>query len=207
MATKQPKKDQAEPPAPASALGALGANTNPTPADVIAALEEDAAGDAVASQAPSAGDTEEYFGRMRASLPAAIVADLDQQSGGETAAVLFAEVCAVYGIDPTPSKREILGYRAYRENLAENTPERVALVTAGGLKIDAPMSAQTEDALRRWYRAFQVDRKTGETVALPLPPDLTLPREAVTGIAATNTHQMPGGYLRSRAADSVRGGR
>jgi hypothetical protein len=68
-------------------------------------------------------------------------------------ALLFAEACYIYGIDPNPEKQptEILGpWKFYPGNpqLTPPVPDRIKFVTAGGTKVVHPMDDDFEDKLR-----------------------------------------------------------
>lgn len=130
-------------------------------------------------------------------------------------AVLFAEACVVYGVNPTigirpieilndPNRPRFVFYRG--DALATPAiPDRVKFVTAGGRKITHPIDYDFERDLRQVFHAFHVDPKSQELVEDPLPADLTLPREAVTGIPVKTEHVYPQGYLRRRAIEAARG--
>ena len=150
-----------------------------------------------------------------ATISAVLIAMLPTDEQALPGAVLFAEACLAYGIDPDPAVRPLevlpgdLGrrWRYYPADEIEGRPAQVKFVTAGGVKIAHPIDADFEQVLRRWLRAYHVDPKTREIVADPLPADLTLPREAVTGRASKTEHRLEGGYLRQLAARAARGER
>lgn len=124
-------------------------------------------------------------------------------------AVLFAEACYIYGIDPNPAKKpvEILGPWKFYEGdtqLTPPVPDRIKVVTAGGTKVVHPMDQDFEDKLRHVLHAYHIDRKTQQRIDDPLPPDLTLPRELVNGIVVKTEHQFKGGYLRARATERAK---
>lgn len=127
-------------------------------------------------------------------------------------AELFAEACICYGVNPDPDVLpiEILPgeagarWKLYAGNRLRGEVDTIAFVTAGGVKVRHPMDEQFEAVLRRWFGLIAQDPKTHEVVILPLPNSLTLPREAVTGIARKVEHVFPKGYLRSRAAAAAR---
>lgn len=155
--------------------------------------------------APPEITEDNYEASLRAMLPAS---DADRPG-----ALLFAEACVVYGINPADDclPQEILGapgarFVFYPGNPRALTPvpDRVKFVTAGGVKVVHPIDADFEEILRRWHRAFHQDPKTQEVIADPLPPDLALPREAVTGVPVKTEHRYPQGYLRRRALDAAR---
>ena len=60
-------------------------------------------------------------------------------------------------------------------------------MTAGGLKFTWPLDEDSVTRLRQWFNAFKI--VNGEKVVLPLPEDLTLPREAVDGVVRSAEHQ------------------
>jgi len=161
-------------------------------------------------QAAAAVTDDNYRDVMRSRVPAAFLAALDQADPDGEAAVLFAEACEVYGINPDPDAREIISEAVFYpgDRLAvPPTPDRVQFVTAGGLKVSQPMTEPFEEQLRRWLKAFRMNKLTGELEPVDLPDDLTLPREAVTGISTRTDHRYEGGYLRSRALASARSAR
>jgi hypothetical protein len=117
----------------------------------------------------------------------------------ELEAELLAEACFVFGINPDPSLRpiELAKHRFDPGDPTGASPvaPSVTLVTAGGLKIRYPVDEDTETRLRNVYHAFKVG-KDGERQVLPLPADLTLPRENVDGVVRSHEHQYRTGYLR-----------
>lgn len=168
--------------------------------------EEEGAGAPAAAEADVTADN--YDATLLEMLPA--------HERTRTGAVLFAEACIVYGIDPDPAKRpiEILHdqaaprFRFYAgdSTLTPPTPDRVRFVTGGGVKVCHPIDEDFDRVLRRWFRTTTIDPRTKEPVEGPLPEDLTLPREAVTGIPQTTDHVYPKGYLRQRAIEAARRG-
>lgn len=164
-----------------------------------------------AAAPPAAVVTEDnYADVMRSRVPASILAALDVADPDGEAAVLFAEACEVYGINPDPDAREVISEVVYYPGdllAVPPTPDRVSFVTAGGLKVSQPMTELFEEQLRRWLKAFRMNKATGELEPTDLPDDLTLPREAVTGISTRVDHRYEGGYLRSRALASARSAR
>jgi hypothetical protein len=139
--------------------------------------------------------------------------DVERDRSG---ALLFAEACVAYGVNPDPGKKPIeilheqnaprFKFYAGDPYLTPPTPDRVKFVTAGGVKIVHPMDLDFEAVLRRWFQAYHQDPRSKEIVEDPLPPDLTLPREAITGIPSKTEHRYPTGYLRQRALEGARKG-
>lgn len=113
---------------------------------------------------------------------------------------LLAEACFVFGINPDPRTKplELAGHRfdAGDPDGTNPTPAYVSIVTAGGRKLRYPIDSDTETILRDVFMAYTIDKATGERKLVPLPPDMTLPREAVTGLSRTGEHQYRSGYLR-----------
>ncbi len=118
----------------------------------------------------------------------------------DVAAQLLAEACYVFGIDPNPKLKplELAKWRfiAGDPDGLPPLPAAVSLVTSGGTKIQYPIDDDTEYRLRVIYNAFVIDKSTNEKKILPLPQDLTLPRQYVDGIVRSNEHQYRTGYLR-----------
>lgn len=116
---------------------------------------------------------------------------------------ILAEACYVFGLNPDPTlkPRELAQYRFDQgdPHAASPVPPYVSLVTAGGLKLRYPIDDDTETRLRTVYNCFRANPRTGEREALPLPPDLTLPREAVDGVVRSSEHQYRTGYLKEGA--------
>jgi len=149
------------------------------------------------------GDVEKL---IEAVMPADVLEKLakDQRKPPSAISVeerrLLAEACYVFGINPDPTlkPREVLSYRfdAGDPNGATPIPPYVSIVTGGGVKIRYPIDDDTEIRLRQVYNCFTVDKKSGERLVLPLPPDLTLPREAADGVVRSSEHQYRTGYLR-----------
>lgn len=209
-AAAPPNQDQASASAPAASTD-QGADQGASSGQAAGA-DQGQAGDQGADQAAELADVtdENYFAVMRARVPKAILDALDQADPDGDAAVLFAEACEVYGINPDPAAREVISEVVYYpgDHLAvPPTPDRVVFVTAGGLKVSQPMTDAFEEQLRRWLKAYRMNRATGELEPTDLPADLTLPREAVTGISTRTEHRYEGGYLRSRALASTRSAR
>lgn len=123
---------------------------------------------------------------------------------------LLFEACDKFGISPYADQDpvELLAWRFYpgSDQPRKVTPDAVVLVTAGGLKIkhwddpDWPMDPDTEERLRRIFQAFHIDPVTKRAVPDPLPDDLRLPVQHVTGEITSTEHQYPGGYLRAGGA-------
>lgn len=136
------------------------------------------------------------------------VDDLVQEASGrkdDAAIDLLLYACERLGVNPskTAKPQELLSWR-WISGQGEG-PDAVSIVTGGGLKVklfedpDWPMDRDTEDRLRRALNLFQVDPKTKDTVALPIPADITLPRQHVDGFpagAARGAHVYKKGYLK-----------
>lgn len=212
MAPKTPKPAAPAPGTAASASGDQGQGDQGQAGDQNQGdqgnQDQGASSDGAAAVAVVTDDN--YADVMRARVPAAILASLDQADPDGEAAVLYAEACEVYGVNPDPEAREVISEVVYYpgDRLAvPPTPDRVQFVTAGGLKISQPMTELFEEQLRRWLRAYRLNKTTGDLEPTDLPDDLTLPREAVTGISTRVDHRFEGGYLRSRALASARSAR
>jgi len=115
-------------------------------------------------------------------------------------AELLAEACYVFGINPDPrvKPRELLAHRFDQgdPNGTPAIPAGVSIVTGGGVKIRYPIDNETEERLRVVYNCYREDPKTHTRVVLPLPENLTLPREQVDGIVRSTEHQYRTGYLK-----------
>lgn len=137
---------------------------------------------------------------VNATLPARVIAALRIN---ERFAGLLAEACYVFGIDPNPAlkPRELMAFRVDEgePDGVPPVPPSVVLVTAGGLKLRYPLDDDSENRLRVVYNAYKVD-KDGNRVVLPLPQDLTLPRESIDGVVRSKDHQYRTGYLREGGA-------
>lgn len=124
---------------------------------------------------------------------------------------LFLDACLTYGVDPseeatpieipTPAGATRPRWVHYPTNprMLNPKPERIAFVTSGGVKLVHPLDEDCERTIRRWLQAFHLDPKTREIVDDPLPADLTLPRQAITGEVLSAKHQYREGYMRARA--------
>lgn len=127
----------------------------------------------------------------------------DTPTGTALPAALEA-LCQRFGINPDPDAGELAGSRIL--DATREAPETVIAVTAGGVKLTAygaeadRFDEGTEVRLRQIFRCFRVDPKTKETIATPLPTDLTLPAPLRTGQATSTAHRYEGGYLRREAA-------
>jgi HAMP domain-containing protein len=117
---------------------------------------------------------------------------------------LIAEACYVFGINPDPAlkPRELAAHRIDQgePDGTPPVPASVVLVTAGGLKIRYPIDDDTDTRLHIVYNAFRVNKDTGDREMLPLPGDLTLPRENVDGIVRAQEHVYRSGYLKEGGA-------
>jgi hypothetical protein len=139
-----------------------------------------------------------------AEAPVKVAPDANGRKDAQ-AVDLLLEACDLFGVNPDPDVRpvELLSWRYYPADRRTDTPAKVVIVTAGGQKLgiwedpDVPLEADTEETLRNIFGAFDVDPVTKAKVPGQLPPDLTLPRTAVTGISDRTDHVYKGGYLRS----------
>lgn len=115
------------------------------------------------------------------------------------------DACERYGVNPDPDIKpiELNKWNYYPEDVVTGVPGYIQMVTGGGIKIrhyddpDWPMDQDTEERLRNVFRSFAIDPDTKLPKPTPLPEDLTLPIEAVTGIPRKEDHRYRGGYLRS----------
>ncbi|MGE0444835.1 MAG: hypothetical protein AB7P99_06360 [Vicinamibacterales bacterium] len=110
-------------------------------------------------------------------------ADLRHQPG----ALLLAEACELYGINPDAEAGELAGWRYYPGNPRAGEAERVVIVTHGGRKLAHPMDEATERVLRDVFGLVVSDRE-GNVLLLPLPDDTALPAEARDGIVRSRSH-------------------
>jgi hypothetical protein len=126
------------------------------------------------------------------------------------AVTLLFEACERFGISPFADQlpQELLSWRFYpgSDDPRKITPDAVVLVTAGGFKLkhwddpDEPMDPDTEERLRRLFGCYEIDPVTQRAIPTPLPADLRLTTEAVTGEILSTDHQYVGGYLREGGA-------
>lgn len=174
------------------------AAADPTPETTAPPPEAAAAAEASASDQGPAQD---------APAPAAAAAPLVlmPEANGRTdreATDLLLEACDRWGVHPGVDQRprELLSWRFYPADPIEGIAAAVVLVTAGGTKLkhfaDGAIDADTDETLRRIFRAFEIDPRTKEARPAALPADQTLPEVAVTGVVTATTHQHRGGYLR-----------
>lgn len=170
------------------------AETAPEPADTPAA------GDGIEPSAPADHQADDLLDQVISDPVSTRIAKDVRRALPEHERRLLAEACYVFGINPDPTlkPRELAAWRYDQgdPDAATPVPAYVSMVTSGGLKIRYPLDEDSEIRLRTVYNCFRVNRKTGEREVLPLPPDLTLPREAVDGIVRTSEHQYRTGYLR-----------
>jgi hypothetical protein len=126
---------------------------------------------------------------------------LPEEYRGRPGADLLGEACLIYGINPDPRARPIElpfnAWRFYPGDRADDQPDRVALATAGGLKLFHPPTDDTLTKLRQVFKLQRTNPKTGDIYFAPLPEDLTLPRSLIDGRVPTSAHVYKGGYLRS----------
>jgi len=116
---------------------------------------------------------------------------------------LLLDACERFNVDPTLERvpRELLKWRYEPANRLTRVPAAVVIVTSGGVKLkhyedpDYPMDQDTEETLARIFGAFAKDADKN-VVRTPLPEDLALPIQAVTGIPQTADHVFRRGYLR-----------
>jgi hypothetical protein len=145
-----------------------------------------------------------------AAAPRRVQLVLMPEANGRTDAAatdLLLEACDKFGVHPGADQRprELLSWRYYPAQPLEDVPAAVVLVTAGGVKLkhfagNAAVDLETEERLRAIFKSFAVDKVTKQMVPQPLPADLTLPGEAVTGHPNTTRHRHEGGYLRRAQA-------
>jgi hypothetical protein len=126
---------------------------------------------------------------------------LPDEYRGRPGAELLGEACLIYGINPDPKVRPVelpfSAWRFYPGDPLDDQPDRVALVTAGGLKLFHPPTDDTLSKLRAAFSLQRTNPKTGEIFYAPLPEDLTLPRSLIDGRVRSDAHVYKGGYLRS----------
>lgn len=163
----------------------------------------DKADDTAPDQAPDQDDKP-----AKAAAPARPkAADLIPEAGKRTddrSIDILLDACDRYGVNPekTARPRELAAWRYYPGEPLDGIPDSIVLVTQGGLKIKHfsdptyPMDPETEERLRNLFRAFKVDPVTKQPMAAPLPDELTLPAEAVTGLVTSDRHVYRRGYLR-----------
>jgi hypothetical protein len=164
--------------------------------------QDQAAVDQASESAAQAEDQDDLVGEID---PNDLVAEITGRQD-EAALDLMLYVCARLGVNPSKSVKpvELLSWRWIGGN--GEGPDAVQVVTAGGLKVklfedpDWPLEAATEQALRKALALFRVDKNTKEVVALPIPADITLPRQHVDGLptgAARASYSYKGGYLKN----------
>lgn len=124
---------------------------------------------------------------------------------------LFVDACLTYGINPSDDAAPVeiptidgvvrprWTHYPTNQRVLNAKPERIVFVTAGGTKVVHPMNEDFERTVRRLLGAFHIDPTTRELVEDPLPADLTLPRQAITGEVLSAKHQYRAGYLRARS--------
>jgi hypothetical protein len=139
------------------------------------------------------------------SEPVSVAELMPEAHGRKDAAAidLLFDACEKFNVNPSAQirPRELASWRYYPAQALEDVPAAVVLVTAGGTKLkyfeaDALKDPDTEERLRAIFRAWSIDPKTKERVPAPLPPDQTLPAEAVIGQVVAQAHRHQGGYLR-----------
>jgi hypothetical protein len=118
---------------------------------------------------------------------------------------LLMAACTLYGIDPDADALPVhlLDWKFYRGDRRRGVPDRILLVTAGGLKIAHPADDDTIDRLRRTFRLYRERKQKDGSVEidiLPMPEDLTLPTTTLTGQVESADHQYQRGYLREGGA-------
>lgn len=172
------------------------------------AKKQPAAEDQTRDQTPDEQDesTQEAPPEPVKPAPAAAL-DLVDEAGKRTDAKsrdLLLEACDIYGINPEvfARPRELAAWRYYAGDRRDGRPDAVVLVTQGGVKIKHfadrthPVDPETEERLRNLFGAWKIDPVTKLQVPGPMPDDLTLPAEAVTGMVTTDRHVYRRGYLR-----------
>jgi hypothetical protein len=125
------------------------------------------------------------------------------------AAELIA-ACDVFGINPNESS-QLLSFRS--EAATEYEGAWSTLVTAGGLKLRCcdgmrrgirSCDAATVERLKHTFGCYTKTPR-GEPVELPLPENLTLPRESVTGYSTSGVQtSYRGTYTRPDSEAEVR---
>jgi hypothetical protein len=119
---------------------------------------------------------------------------------------LLMEACTLYNIDPSDKADpvQLLGWKFYAGDRRRNVPDRITLVTAGGLKIAHPADEDTYERLTHVFRLRREKKqKDGgvEIEILPLPEDLSLPSSHLHGQAETETgRRYQRGYLKEGGA-------
>lgn len=110
-------------------------------------------------------------------------------AAGEHRVPLLLEACARFGIDPDPGAvpRQLLAVAGYGDP-AMFEPDRVVLVTAGGMKLEWPISpgSDCEQTLLTVFQCRRTKVRPGTVEryveVLPLPASLVLPAPMRTGI-------------------------
>jgi len=201
-----------KPPEAAAALDPTPDTSAAAPREAAAAPEEPAAGglssepEPSAPEPPAADPPAPAAQAPVAAAPAGPTLVLMPEANGRTdraATDLLLDACDRWGVHPGVDQRprELLSWKFYPAQPIEGIPAAVVIVTAGGTKLkhfaDARMvDAETDETLRRIFRAYEIDPRTKETRPAPLPLDQTLPETAVTGLVTSTAHQHRGGYLR-----------
>ena len=129
----------------------------------------------------------------------------DEQFTGKRGIELLMEACTLYNINPDKEAEpvQLLGWKFYEGDRRLRRPDRIVLVTAGGLKIAHPADEETVERLQRVFKRIRITKgKDGSetTEILPMPEDLSLPTAHVTGYAETDDHVYTRGYLREGGA-------
>lgn len=175
------------------------------PTDDATAAEDQPRDDPSAPDAETRGDREARAEQELYAFP------IPAEYKGHPGVGLLMDACTLYGIDPSPLRkighpanpRHLLNWKHYPGDLQVGEPERVVIVTAGGLKLSQPANEDTIDTLRRVFHCYRDVNKPGgvvESVIDPLPEDLTLPTTNVTGLVVAKDHVFKEGYLRSGGA-------
>ncbi len=133
---------------------------------------------------------------------------MPESTGNNTdkAKELLLDVCEKYGVHPGVERRprELASWRFYPGDRVEGIPDAVVIVTAGGTKLkhyadpNYPVDPETDEKLHQLFGAFNIDKVTKLATPGPLPKNLTLPDNAVTGQVTTQRHRYVGGYLRRK---------
>lgn len=125
---------------------------------------------------------------------------------GQPGVDLLMEACSLYGINPDKDAPEVhlLNWRFKAGDRRRRVPDRIVLVTAGGLKIAHPADDDTVERLRHVFRCFKENKAKDGSVSieiLDLPEDLTLPTVHLNGqVPGSGHHVYPRGYLREGGA-------
>lgn len=118
---------------------------------------------------------------------------------------LLMQACSLYNIDPHEDAEPVhlAAWKFYEGDRRRGVPDRIVLVTNGGLKLAHPADEETVERLRRVFKCFRERKlKDGSTEIdiLPLPEDLSLPTTFLDGQVIGREHVYERGYLREGGA-------